>query len=247
MIKFFRRIRFNLMEQNKTGKYLKYAIGEIVLVVIGILIALQLNNWNESEKEQADFNSYIEQLKLDVETAIQNATRISKYSLEQSKSCQDMIDFLLGDTSRMDFNTFKTSKNLAGRHGIVVLDVGYLGELLAGNIERVDNDKDLIMEVHKVQNSLEVDKEVLTRWGDRLSKYQKELKELTSQRYIENYPKKEEKWLYDYEYLSNSSKFLESNRNLVSTYEVYGKVANRAADALRSFKTYLEQRYSIKD
>ena len=50
MIKFLRHIRYNLMEQNKTGKYLKYAIGEIVLVVIGILIALQINNWNENRK-----------------------------------------------------------------------------------------------------------------------------------------------------------------------------------------------------
>ncbi len=50
MIKFFRKIRYNLMEQNKTGKYLKYAIGEIVLVVIGILIALSINNWNEDRK-----------------------------------------------------------------------------------------------------------------------------------------------------------------------------------------------------
>ena len=38
------------MEKNKTGKYFKYAIGEIVLVVIGILIALQINNWNENRK-----------------------------------------------------------------------------------------------------------------------------------------------------------------------------------------------------
>ena len=55
MIKFFRRIRFDLMEKNKTGKfagkYLKYAIGEIILVVIGILIALQINNWNEKRLE----------------------------------------------------------------------------------------------------------------------------------------------------------------------------------------------------
>ena len=46
MIKFFRKIRYDLMNQNKTTKYFKYAIGEIVLVVIGILIALQVNNWN---------------------------------------------------------------------------------------------------------------------------------------------------------------------------------------------------------
>lgn len=43
MIKFFRRIRINLLSAGKTGKYFKYAIGEIVLVVIGILIALQIN------------------------------------------------------------------------------------------------------------------------------------------------------------------------------------------------------------
>lgn len=47
MLKFFRKIRYDLLEANKTGRYLKYAIGEIILVVIGILIALQINNWNE--------------------------------------------------------------------------------------------------------------------------------------------------------------------------------------------------------
>lgn len=47
MIKFFRKMRFKFMNHNQTGKYLKYAIGEIVLVVIGILIALSINNWNQ--------------------------------------------------------------------------------------------------------------------------------------------------------------------------------------------------------
>ena len=49
MIKFFRKIRLNLLMENKTWKYLKYAIGEIVLVVIGILIVLQINNWNSKK------------------------------------------------------------------------------------------------------------------------------------------------------------------------------------------------------
>ncbi len=52
MIKFFRKIRRNLLSEGKTGKYFKYAIGEIVLVVIGILIALQINTWNESRKQK---------------------------------------------------------------------------------------------------------------------------------------------------------------------------------------------------
>ena len=52
MIKFFRNIRKSLLNEGKTSKYFKYAIGEIVLVVIGILIALQINNWNELRKLQ---------------------------------------------------------------------------------------------------------------------------------------------------------------------------------------------------
>jgi len=54
MIKFFRKIRKNLLMENKTGKYFKYAIGEIILVVIGILIALSINNWNEIRKEGSE-------------------------------------------------------------------------------------------------------------------------------------------------------------------------------------------------
>ena len=50
MIKFFRHIRKSLLMENKTSKYIKYAIGEIVLVVIGILIALQVNNWNNNQQ-----------------------------------------------------------------------------------------------------------------------------------------------------------------------------------------------------
>jgi len=50
MIKFFRKIRQKMLKENKFSKYLLYAIGEIILVVIGILIALQINNWNENRK-----------------------------------------------------------------------------------------------------------------------------------------------------------------------------------------------------
>ena len=51
-MKFFRKIRESLLTENKTTRYLKYAAGEIILVVLGILIALQINNWNEDRKDQ---------------------------------------------------------------------------------------------------------------------------------------------------------------------------------------------------
>ena len=47
MLRFFRQIRQRLLTENKFSKYLLYAIGEILLVVIGILIALQVDSWNE--------------------------------------------------------------------------------------------------------------------------------------------------------------------------------------------------------
>lgn len=53
MIKLFRHIRQSLIQDNKMGKYFKYALGEIVLVVVGILIALQINTWNEARKQKA--------------------------------------------------------------------------------------------------------------------------------------------------------------------------------------------------
>jgi hypothetical protein len=52
MINFFRKIRRKLADDNKPLKYMRYAIGEIVLVVIGILIALSINNWNEAQKSK---------------------------------------------------------------------------------------------------------------------------------------------------------------------------------------------------
>ena len=61
MIKFFRKIRQNMIKENRASKYMLYAIGEIILVVIGILIALQINNWNEQRKsnqqEQSALNN----------------------------------------------------------------------------------------------------------------------------------------------------------------------------------------------
>ncbi|MFX0556665.1 DUF6090 family protein [Maribacter sp. CXY002] len=72
MIKFFRKIRQNLLSEGRTSKYLKYAIGEIVLVVIGILIAIQIDNWNEERKNTEIKESLVENLIADLNEDIQN-------------------------------------------------------------------------------------------------------------------------------------------------------------------------------
>ena len=82
MIKFFRHIRQNLIMKNKTGKYFKYAIGEIILVVIGILIALQINNFNESRKLEKSKQSLMLALKNEL---IENKNSLNRFSLELNK------------------------------------------------------------------------------------------------------------------------------------------------------------------
>lgn len=67
MFKFFRSIRQRMLSENKFSKYLLYALGEIILVVIGILIALRINNWNESRKLYQEEKATIASLKLEFE------------------------------------------------------------------------------------------------------------------------------------------------------------------------------------
>ena len=75
------------MEKNKTGKYLKYAIGEIVLVIVGILIALQINNWNENKNNRIQAKKYLTTIKLNLEDDIKQAENLitfSKIGIEHS-------------------------------------------------------------------------------------------------------------------------------------------------------------------
>lgn len=67
MLRLFRRIRQKLLTENKVSKYLLYAVGEILLVVIGILIALQVNNWNEKRLESAQIKAQLVNLMSNLE------------------------------------------------------------------------------------------------------------------------------------------------------------------------------------
>ena len=84
MIKFFRKIRQKLLSENKFNKYLIYAIGEIILVVIGILIALQINNWNEKNKNLTTSNETLQIL----QTELKETKSMLEEVLESSKNTQ---------------------------------------------------------------------------------------------------------------------------------------------------------------
>ncbi|WP_019671146.1 DUF6090 family protein [Eudoraea adriatica] len=93
MIKFFKKIRQHLLSEGKTGKYLKYAIGEIVLVVIGILIALQINNWNELRKIHIQDIEFLNNLKVELSVDIS--------SLRERKSHYQRINDNIKNTIKL--------------------------------------------------------------------------------------------------------------------------------------------------
>jgi uncharacterized membrane protein YgaE (UPF0421/DUF939 family) len=90
MIQFFRRIRQKLLSQNKVSQYFFYAIGEILLVVIGILIALNINNANEKRKNQEKITTILKEIQTDLLTDITESVRLFE-RFKRSDSIQDII------------------------------------------------------------------------------------------------------------------------------------------------------------
>jgi len=111
MIKFFRKIRQNLLMENKTKKYFKYAIGEIILVVIGILIAVQINNWNENRKEKESLNAIYNLVISDLESDLKIIPEVLKYNKNKEPLLKHIIK---GNLNQMDYTTDSRYYNLIG-------------------------------------------------------------------------------------------------------------------------------------
>ena len=110
MIKFFRKIRQQLLTENRFSKYLLYAIGEIVLVVIGILIALQINNWNEKRKQEDKFTIIFKQIHKDLAFSIQESDDL----IEKIRVRDSLIYLVLtNQITAEDYKQFPDLKFLA--------------------------------------------------------------------------------------------------------------------------------------
>ena len=136
MIKFFRKIRYDLMEKNKSGKYFKYAIGEIILVVIGILIALQINNWNQQHEQKNEELKQLKALKLEFEKNALILDSITKHHTENEDATLRLINATNHYTiSEFDSLYLKTvyNYNFDPSKGI------YNSLINSGNIELISN------------------------------------------------------------------------------------------------------------
>ena len=133
MIKFFRKIRQRLLSENKFSKYLLYAIGEIVLVVIGILIALQINNANEIQKIESrntkNLKSLVEELKSNKVTITKNLNTVRN---QISNSLHHIDSLSNPDYEIADLETyFLNSQNDLGPISINSVATTSLSELVS--------------------------------------------------------------------------------------------------------------------
>ncbi|WP_412561059.1 DUF6090 family protein [Winogradskyella sp. MIT101101] len=159
MIKFFRNIRQKLLTENKISKYLLYAIGEIVLVVIGILIALSINNWNETEKQNVKNRNLIVRLKNQISQNIditKGEVESSKLQTKRMGALISMLGETLGDSNKIkaDSLIFYSTKDY-----YIILDMNTINEALDnGEISLIENDSLKLM-IYKLLSFVDLIKE----------------------------------------------------------------------------------------
>ena len=102
MIRFFSKIRKSTLDEGKARKYLKYAIGEVFLVVVGILIALQINNWNEGRQLQSERNTYLSQKLANLEEDRERLLELKSNRLQKARDSKKILDVGL-DNEDVDF------------------------------------------------------------------------------------------------------------------------------------------------
>jgi len=140
VIQFFRRLRQRLLSENKFSKYLLYALGEIILVVIGILMALQINNWNEARKIRNQELKHLVDLKTDFELNIAEINQYLDTRKSRIESANKVLEYYEGKplTDINDLNFHAT--NVYIWYKFTLHDNTYQELINSGNLAIISND-----------------------------------------------------------------------------------------------------------
>nr|WP_321222148.1 hypothetical protein [uncultured Psychroserpens sp.] len=160
MIKLFRHVRKSLIEDNKMSKYFKYAIGEIILVIIGILMALQINNWNENRKTKLDLHNSIYAMVNELNENIQFMTTEKNNFQNRVDGLQRILDNSESENDlKFILNYFALDLNSKSFSKVF--------ELIKENkqLQLIDN-KDLIKKINQFYEYTLPDMEEYTSWHD---------------------------------------------------------------------------------
>jgi hypothetical protein len=140
MIKFFRKIRQRLLTENKFGKYLLYAIGEILLIVIGLFIAIQLNNINQNNTVHKNQIKHLENIKSEMINNLKSMNELGKLSLEIMDAERKIITYIdLGVVSENELT--EQLRIVSFNELIVPFENGALKEIISsGGLKDIEND-----------------------------------------------------------------------------------------------------------
>jgi hypothetical protein len=151
MLRFFRNIRKKLAAENKVAKYLRYAIGEIFLVVIGILIALQINNWNENRKERLIEIKYLSNLKHDLQSDSTDLVYYKNIRLGQVSAVQELIKYAESNDVNDIYKLDSLYTTIALWWEFVPNNNTFEELISSGNLQLIRNDsiKNLLLDLNK--------------------------------------------------------------------------------------------------
>ena len=154
MIKFFRKIRQRLLTENNFSKYLIYAIGEIILVVIGILIALQINNLNEQGKSDTLTSTYLNNLQLDLQSDLSGIEKIKIKINDFEEEGYYSLDVIDGKIDTIKKERFLKSLIWNNHYPIFQPSRSTYDDLInSGNIKLIkDNDLKVALSKYYLQN-----------------------------------------------------------------------------------------------
>lgn len=139
MIKFFRRIRKSLLSENKFSKYLFYAMGEIVLVVIGILIALQINNWNENRAELDYQHTVLDEISRALEADIEKYRENLAVLKQVDSGITGIVKLIKKDPKSVSLGEFYQSANKTVLNITFGYNAGAYEGLRSTGLEKIQN------------------------------------------------------------------------------------------------------------
>ena len=156
MLKFFRKIRQESIKNHKTINYLKYAIGEIILVVIGILIALQVNEWNNDRIRKKEEVTILKQLQTDLKTSQTELSEIKTFYLVRAKASAEVLRAYWKNEVPNDSINYSLNRPKSSRIYSPVLGT-FRSLINSGNIDKISSDSiknELVSYLEKVEYTL---------------------------------------------------------------------------------------------
>jgi len=166
VLKFFRKIRQNLLIENNTGKYFKYAIGEIILVVIGILIALQINTWNEERKSKQFETRILREIRASILLDLKRNKAILEHRILPKRiGIQNLIKNIHSKEKVHDSILRKNFRD-AGKGILLTYDKGAYESLKAIGLDKINNDSLRNSLIRFYENKLPRGKELIREYNE---------------------------------------------------------------------------------